>query len=123
VGTVVDPLRAILPQSGWLSKRGDHMSIDSIEHRIRVSIGKVLHHKHTNANPDGTVDIEHIAREHGVSEDQVREQVAWLRGQNLIGGPLEIEGQQVSQVPNETLGNHQLSDAGLAWAMAGYPLL
>src|SRR6188472_2212375 len=97
------------------------MSIDSVEHRIRVSIGKVLHHKRTN--PEGTVDIEHIAQEHGVSEDQVREQVAWLRSQNLVGGPLEIEGQQVSQVPNEALGLHDLSEAGLAWAMAGYPVL
>jgi len=98
------------------------MSIDSIEHKIRVSIGKVLHHKHHNPE-EGSVDIEHIAQEHGVSEDQVREQMTWLRTQNLIAGPLEYEGMQVSEVPMESLGAHDLSESGMAWAMAGYPLI
>ncbi len=97
------------------------MSIESIEHKIRVSVGKALHHNRSHA--EGQVDIEHVAQEHGVSEDQVREQVAWLRSQNLVNGPLEYESQQVSHVPTESLGNVQFSDAGLAWAMAGYPLL
>jgi DNA-binding GntR family transcriptional regulator len=97
------------------------MSIESIEHKIRVSIGKALHHN--KSNPDGKVDVEHVADEHGVSEDQVREQMAWLHNQNLIGGPLANESRQVSQVPYGSLNDVEFSEAGLAWSMAGYPML
>jgi len=97
------------------------MSIESIEHKIRVSIGKALHHN--RSNPEGKVDIEHVAEEHGVSEDQVREQVAWLHRQNLVGGPLANESLQVAGVPGGSLGDLQYTEAGMAWSMAGYPLL
>jgi hypothetical protein len=98
------------------------MSVESVEHRIRVALGKAFHHKHHN--PDGAVDLENIAAEHGVSEDQVKEQMAYLRNQNILAGPLAVEGAQVSGVPAEFYGDqHSLSDNGLAWASAGYPVL
>ena len=97
------------------------MSIESIEHKIRVSIGKALHHN--KSDQEGKLDIEHIADEHGISQDQVQEQVAWLHRQNLVAGPLEYESQQVSGVPGASLRKLDYTEAGLAWSMAGYPLL
>lgn len=98
------------------------MSDESWEHRVRVALGKAFHHRHHN--PEGAVDLEHIAREQGVSEDQVKEQMAYLREQNLLVGPLASEGQQVSGVPSHTFADqHQLSDAGFAWVSAGFPIV
>lgn len=95
------------------------MAGPSLEHRIRADIGKALHRRHVDGS--GTVDIEHIAREQGVSEDQVREQFDWLREQNLVQGPLAEEGEQIEDVPADWYGAHSLTDLGLAWAENGYP--
>jgi hypothetical protein len=97
------------------------MTDESRAHRIRVSIGKAFHHKHHD--PDGKVDLERIASEHGVSEDQVREQVDYLRQQNLIGGPLEFEGEQIRGVPSSVFDDHHLTPDGLAWANSGFPVI
>ncbi len=97
------------------------MSDDSIIHKVRVSIGKAFHYKHKD--PAGKVDLESIASENGVSEDQVREQMEYLRSQNLIRGPLSNEGMQVRGVPAELMDNHHLTEDGLAWADAGYPVI
>ena len=97
------------------------MSDDSIIHKIRTSIGEAFHHKHKD--PAGKVDIESIASENGVSEDQVREQMEYLRSQNLIRGPLSNEGLQVRGVPSEMMDHHHLTEDGLAWADAGYPVI
>jgi hypothetical protein len=97
------------------------MSDESFVHKIRVSIGQAFHHKHHN--PDGKVDIESIASEHGVSEDQVREQMEYLRGQNMIRGPLSNEGLQVRGVPQYMMDDHHMTEDGLNWAMAGYPVI
>lgn len=95
------------------------MSQTSLEHRIRVSLGKALHHRHHD--PDGVADIESIASEHGVSEDQVMEQVAWLREQNLIEGPMQNESGQIGHIPPSEWPNHRLTSDGLDWAGAGFP--
>ena len=94
------------------------MSIDSLEHRIRVSLGKAFHHKHTTK--EGAVDIEAIASEHGVSNDQVQEQIAYLKRQNILSGPLGMDESQVEGVP---AGDHDLTFNGLGWATAGYPII
>jgi hypothetical protein len=91
----------------------------SLEHRIRADIGKALHRRHLDGA--GVVDIEHIARENGVSQDQVEEQFSWLREQNLVQGPMDIESEQVADVPANWYGEHSLTDLGLAWAENGYP--
>jgi len=95
------------------------MSENSIEHRIRVALGKALHHKHRTGS--GSVDLEHIASEHNVSVDQVKEQFSWLREQNLVGGPLDLEGEQIARVPAYWFDEHELTDQGLEWAEAGFP--
>ena len=95
------------------------MTGSSLEHRIRADIGKALHRKHLDGS--GEVDIEHIARENGVSQDQVDEQFTWLREQNLAQGPLAIEGEAIDDVPSNWYGAHSLTDLGLAWAENGYP--
>lgn len=95
------------------------MTQTSLEHRIRVSLGKALHHRRNDA--DGVVDIEHIASEHGVSEDQVMEQVGWLREQNLVDGPLQSESGQIGKIPASEWPNHKLTSDGLEWAGAGFP--
>lgn len=97
------------------------MTDDSLAHKIRVSIGKAFHHKHHD--PSGKIDLESIASEHGVSEDQVQEQMSYLRQQNLIGGPLESEGQQISQVPSSVFDDHHLTPDGIIWATAGFPVM
>lgn len=97
------------------------MTDDSIFHKIRVDLGKAFHHKHTN--PDGKVDIESIATENGVSQSQVQEQMEYLRRQNLIAGPMANEGLQVRGVPDSELDQHNLTQDGLAWSMAGYPVI
>lgn len=97
------------------------MSDESIFHKIRVDIGKAFHHKRTD--PEGMVDIESIASENGVSEDQVREQMSYLHSQNMIRGPLANEGLQVRGVPDGELDQHHLTEDGLAWANAGYPVI
>jgi hypothetical protein len=95
------------------------MTQPSLEHRIRVSLGNALHRRH-HGQP-GVEDIESIASEHGVSEDQVMEQVAWLREQNLIDGPLQNESGQISHIPASEWPDHKLTSAGLEWAGAGFP--
>ena len=95
------------------------MAENSLEHRIRVALGKALHHKHRTGS--GSVDIENIASEQGVSVDQVKEQFVWLREQNLAGGPLDLEGEQIAKVPAGWFGDHELTDAGLEWAEEGFP--
>ncbi len=95
------------------------MSDESLAHRIRVSLGKAFHHKHTTN--EGTVDVEHIANEHGVSEDQVMEQFAWLREQNMVAGPLENEARQIGGVPGANIHDHNITEDGLLWAASGYP--
>jgi hypothetical protein len=98
------------------------MAVDSVEHRIRVALGKAFHHKHQH--PEGAVDLGNIAAEQGVSEDQVKEQMTYLRDQNILAGPEAVESEQISGVPAELFGDeHSLSDDGLAWASAGYPVL
>jgi hypothetical protein len=97
------------------------MSVESLEHRIRVALGKAFHHKHHTES--GSVDILNIASEHEVSEDQVKEQLAYLHRQNLLGGPLEFEGHQVAGVPGGAYDDVHITDAGLGWAAAGYPVL
>jgi len=97
------------------------MTEESIEHRIRVAIGKAFHHKHQTGT--GTVDLDNIASDHGVSEDQVKEQIAYLKKQNVIGGPMASEGEQVANVPISGFGEYQLTEEGLAWAGAGYNYL
>lgn len=97
------------------------MSDESFAHKIRVSIGQAFHHKHHD--PAGKVDIESIASEHGVSESQVREQMEYLRSQNMIRGPLSNEGMQVRGVPQTMMDDHHLTEDGLNWAMAGYPVI
>ncbi len=97
------------------------MTEESIEHRIRVEIGKAFHHKHQTQS--GTVDLQNIAAQHGVSEDQVKEQIAYLKKQNILGGPLAGEGEQVANVPFAALASYELTDEGLAWAGAGYNYL
>jgi hypothetical protein len=95
------------------------MTESSLEHRIRVALGRAFHHRHRNGS--GSVDIEDIAAEHGVSEDQVMEQLAWLRHQNLLGGPMMDESLQVAGVPLAGYDEHHLTDEGVAWAESGYP--
>jgi hypothetical protein len=95
------------------------MAAPSLEHRIRAELGRALHRRHVDGS--GTVDIAHIAREQGVSEDQVREQFAWLREQNLVQGPMDLESEQIDDVPPSWYGAHSLTDLGLAWAENGYP--
>ncbi len=95
---------------------------DDKTHAIRQSIGKVVYWNTQNDN-EGKADIESIAREHNVSEDQVRDQMEFLRSQNLIRGPLANEGLQVREVPGHMLAHHTLTEDGLAWADAGYPVL
>ena len=97
------------------------MTDDSLAYKIRVSIGKAFHHKHHD--PEGKVDLEGIASEHGVSEDQVREQLGYLRQQNLIGGPLEFEGEQIRRVPSAVFDDHHLTPDGVAWAASSFPLI
>lgn len=97
------------------------MTHESIEHRIRAALGKAFHHKHESG--EETASLENIASEHGVSEDQVKEQLSYLRSQNLLGGPLAIEGQGVANVPIGNFADHELTDEGLAWARAGYPYI
>ncbi len=97
------------------------MTEQSIEHRIRVAIGKAFHHKHQTQA--GTVDLQNIAAQHGVSEDQVKEQMAYLRSQNLLDGPLAAEGEQIADVPITGFGDYQLTEEGLAWVEAGYNYL
>jgi hypothetical protein len=58
-----------------------------------------------------------------VSEDQLKEQLAYLRSQNLIGGPLAIEGEQTIGVPSATYKDTYLTEEGLAWAEAGYAVI
>ena len=98
------------------------MSDESLEHRIRVALGNAFHHKH-HTGGEGAVDIEHIASEHNVSEDQVKEQLAFLHRQNIIGGPLEFEGMQVAGVPGAMYDDVHITDTGLGWAASGYPVL
>jgi hypothetical protein len=95
------------------------MAGPSLEHRIRADLVRALHRKHLDGS--GTVDIEHIARENGVSQDQVEEQFNWLREQNLVQGPMDIESDQVAAVPADWYGAHSLTDLGRAWAEDGYP--
>ena len=95
------------------------MAAESLEHRIRVSLGKALHHRHHDQ--DGVADIENIASEHGVSEDQVMEQVSWLREQNLIEGPMQNESGQIARIPASEWSNHKFTSDGLEWAGAGFP--
>lgn len=95
------------------------MAAASLEHRIRADIGKALHRKHLDAA--GALDIEHIARENDVSQDQVEEQFKWLRQQNIIQGPMELEGEEIEDVPPTSYGAHSLTDLGLAWAENGFP--
>ncbi len=97
------------------------MSEDSIEHRIRVAIGKAFHHKHQTG--EGSANLENIAAEHGVSEDQVKEQIAYLKKQNYLGEPLAGEGAQVANVPFAGFAAYALTEEGLAWAGAGYNYL
>lgn len=97
------------------------MTDDSLAHQIRVSLGKAFHGKHLD--PAGKVDIESIASENGVSESQVREQMNYLRTQNMIRGPLANEGLQVRDVPDHEPNAHDLTDEGLAWSLAGYPVI
>lgn len=97
------------------------MAEDSIEHRIRVAIGKAFHHKHETG--EASANLENIAGEHGVSEDQVKEQVAYLKKQNVLGGPLAAEGEQVANIPFGAYAAYALTDEGLAWAGAGYNYL
>lgn len=96
------------------------MSENSLEHRIRVALGKALHHKHRTKS--GSVNLEDVAAEHDVSVDQVKEQFGWLREQNLIGGPLDLEGEQIANVPAYWFEEHELTDQGLDWAEAGFPI-
>ncbi len=91
----------------------------SLEHRIRAAIGKALHRRHLDGS--GVVDIEHIARENGVSQDQVNEQFNWLREQNLVQGPLANESRETQNVPASWYDAHSLTDLGLMWAENGYP--
>jgi hypothetical protein len=94
------------------------MTDHALNHPIRVAIGRALHHKHlTHA---GSVDLEHIASELGVSEDQMLEQFAWLREQKLISGPLGTESEQIDHVPTSSFDQHRLTDEGLAWAESGF---
>ena len=95
------------------------MAGPSLEHRIRADIGKALHRKHVDGS--GEVDVEHIARENGVSQDQVQEQFTWLRQQNLVQGPMADESEQIEDVPPSWYGAHSLTDLGLAWAENGFP--
>ena len=95
------------------------MADASLEHRIRVALGRAFHHKHKMR--DGSVDIEHIASEHGVSEDQVMEQFAWLRNQGLIDGPLNNESRQIGKIPAEMIDQHHLTGEGLNWAETDFP--
>lgn len=95
------------------------MSENSLEHRIRVALGKVFHHKHKSGS--GAVNIEQIASEHDVSVSQVKEQFAWLREQNLINGPLDVESEQISHVPASWFQDHELTEEGLEWAESGFP--
>lgn len=95
---------------------------DDKTHAIRQSIGKVVYWN-TQDDAEGKPDLEAIAREHDVSESQVAEQMEYLRSQNLIRGPLSNEGLQVRGVPDYMLDKHHLTEDGLAWADAGYPVL
>jgi hypothetical protein len=95
------------------------MAAVSLEHRIRVDIGKALHRKHLDQA--GAVDVEHIARENDVSQDQVEEQFRWLREQNLVQGPMTDESEQIADVPANWYGAHSLTDLGLMWAENGFP--
>src|SRR5687768_8182197 len=47
-------------------QKGAGMAGPSLEHRIRADLVRALHRKHLDGS--GTVDIEHIARENGVSQ-------------------------------------------------------
>jgi hypothetical protein len=95
------------------------MTEESLEHRIRVSLGKAFHHKHKTQA--GAVDIEDIASQHGVSNDQVEEQIAFLKSQDILSGPMGLEGEQVSHVPGSVSGDAVLTAVGLQWAESGYP--
>jgi hypothetical protein len=97
------------------------MTEESLEHRIRVSLGKMFHHNHKTQS--GDVDIEGIASEHGVSNDQVREQIAYLKSQDILSGPMALEGAQVSGVPGSGSDNSILTATGLGWAESGYPAI
>ena len=95
------------------------MTEESLEHRIRVALGKAFHHKHTTQS--GDVDVESIASEHGVSNDQVREQISYLKSQDIISGPMALEGAQVAGVPGSVSDDSILTATGLGWAETGYP--
>jgi hypothetical protein len=95
------------------------MTPETLDQRIRAALGEVFHRK--QRLDTGDVDIEAIASEHGVSEEQILEQMAWLREQSLIGGPLEEEGRQISGLPYSGYDEHHLTNRGVAWAEAGFP--
>jgi hypothetical protein len=98
------------------------MSYASLEHRIRIALGKAFHHKH-HTGAEGAVDIGNIASEHNVSEDQVKEQLAFLHANNVLSGPLALEGEHTAGVPAAMYHDVHITDAGLGWAAAGYPVL
>lgn len=97
------------------------MSDDHLIHRLRVSIGEAFHHHHLSG--EGEVDLSHVAAAHGVSDDEVNEQLQYLRDQNIIGGPEGADGSASGGITGDVANGEYLTTAGLAWAASGFPFL